>query len=159
MADTASPKSVEIASGEIISMQMRKNGSNEYAPIVQIDASDLGGLLKHSFINVATSADATNFKSSAGVLYGIEVFSIIAKPVYFKFYNSASTPTAGSGTPHLRFGIPEEVTSGSGHEFSKFYPLGITFDTGLGFTLVDGITDAASGTVTAANVIANIYYK
>ena len=159
MADTASPQSVEIASGAIISMQMNNNGSDKYTPVVHVVPSDIGGLTVHSFINDGTDDDATLIQAGASMLYGFDFYSIQAAPIYLKFYNVASQPTAGTTALFLRFGIPEEVTAGSGHGLSRFFSHGIAFGTGLAFALITGITDADSTAATAANVIGNIYYK
>lgn len=115
-----------------------------------------GGLSIHSHISVGTSADATNIKGSAGQLFGWSFSNINAAPAYVKVYNSASAPTAGSGTPVLRLIIPGN-TAGAGQNING--DIGLALSSGIGYTIVTGATDASSAGVAANEVLVNFYYK
>lgn len=111
-----------------------------------------GGWTPYSAISDGT--DATNIKASAGQLGWLVVTNLNASPAYIKFYNSASAPTNGSGTPVLRFMIP-----GDSNGFTVNLGAGAYFDTGIGFTLVTGIADNSSTNVASAEVLVNLGYK
>lgn len=99
------------------------------------------------------SGDATNVKNAAGTLYGIKGYNAVASVRYLKLYNSASAPTAGSGTPRVTLALPPAVG------FAFDWPQGLAFSTGIGFTLVTGSADNSSVSVTAADIVAlNIEY-
>ena len=114
-----------------------------------------GGLTLYSLLSTGTSGDATNVKASAGQLYWVYVTNTNAAVRYIKFYNSASAPTAGAGTPVLRLAIPGN-TAGAGFHIQTAE--GLAFSTGIGFTIVTGATDADSTGVAANEVIVNIGY-
>ncbi len=72
---------------------------------------------------------------------------------FLKLYNSASAPTAGSGTPVKTLALPPLAA------FAFDWPLGLTFATGIGFTLVTTGPDNGSTSVTAADIVGlNIDY-
>lgn len=95
-----------------------------------------------------TSGDATNVKASAGRLYSIQGYNAATAVRYLKLYNAASAPTAGSGTPVKTIALPPQSA------FALDWPLGLTFATGIGFTLVTGSADNSSSSVTAADILA-----
>lgn len=113
-----------------------------------------GGLSKFHLVGAATT-NATNVKASAGQVYAITAFNIAATPAYLKFHNTAGTPTAGSGVTET-FLIPGN-TAGAGLVVN--FDKGLAFSTGIGITLVTGITDASAVAIAADNVVINIYYK
>lgn len=114
-----------------------------------------GGLTVSSTL-IAAGTNATSVKASAGQLYKIEVTNNSANIGYLKLYNTAGTPTAGSGTPVIRLMCPGNA-SGAG-AFSSF-DNGVTFGTGIGFTFTGGIADADTTSVAASAFIVNLYYK
>lgn len=100
-----------------------------------------------------SSGDATNVKASAGRVYAIQGANVRTSAVYLKLYNSASAPTAGSGTPVKTLYLPASSA------FAFDWPLGLTFSSGIGFTLVTGSADNNSTSVTAGDILAlNIDY-
>lgn len=100
-----------------------------------------------------TSGDATNVKASAGRVYAIQGYNAASAVRYLKLYNSASAPTAGAGTPVKTLALP----AGAGFAFD--WPVGLTFSTGIGYTLVTGSADNSSTSVTAADILGlNIDY-
>lgn len=111
-----------------------------------------GGLTIKSAI-MASGTNATSVKASAGQLYKIEVTNNSTNIGYLKIYNTASAPTAGSGTPVIRIMCPA-----SGGAFSTFADVGVAFATGIGFTFTGGIADADTTSVAASAFIVNLYY-
>lgn len=122
---------------------------------VKLAAATSGGATTFSLISTGSSGDANNIKSSAGQLIGWSFSNINASPAYVKVYNSASAPTAGSGTPVLRLIIPGSSTGAGSNIFGD---LGLAFSSGIGFTIVTGATDAASTGVAANEVLVNFFY-
>jgi hypothetical protein len=118
-------------------------------PVSPAASSATGGIASTGRLLSAagTSGDATNVKASAGRLYAIQGYNAAAAVRYLKLYNSASAPTAGSGTPVKTLALPPA----SGFAFD--WPLGYSFSTGIGFTLVTGSADNSSTSVTAADIL------
>lgn len=114
-----------------------------------------GGLSISSAI-MASGTNATSVKASAGQLYSAQVTNNSANIGYLKFYNTAGTPTAGSGTPVLRIMVPGN-SSGSGIVFQAV--TGIAFGTGIGYTFTGAIADNDTTSVAANAFIVNLEYK
>lgn len=111
-----------------------------------------GGLTIKSTL-IASGTNATSVKGSAGQLYKIEITNNSTNIGYLKIYNTASAPTAGSGTPVIRIMCPV-----SGGAFSSFSDVGVAFSSGIGFTFTGGIADADTTSVAASAFIVNLYY-
>lgn len=124
-------------------------GSNLIGRAVADASAATGGIASTARLLSAagTSGDAANVKASAGRLYSIQGYNAAAAVRYLKLYNSASAPTAGSGTPIKTLTLPPSVG------FAFDWPLGYSFSTGLGFTLVTGVADNSSTSVTAADIL------
>lgn len=115
-----------------------------------------GGCTMSSTLSSASSNTATSVKGSAGQLYGIYVSNTNASPRWLKFYNTSSTPTAGSGTPVLRLLIPGNTSGVAGaFEFSN----GVAFSSGIGFTITGAVADNDTTAISANEVIVNVLYK
>lgn len=114
-----------------------------------------GGLTLLSTI-LANSTNATSVKGSPGQLYKVECFNNSATPAFLKIYNTAGTPTAGSGTPVWRMLIPGNAT-GTG-VVSAYLP-GLAFATGIGYTVTGLIADNDTTAVAATTFIVNLGYK
>lgn len=100
-----------------------------------------------------SSGDANNVKASAGSLFSVKGANVSTSARYLKIYNTASTPTAGSGTPIMTLYLP----ASSAFVFDEFR--GYTFATGIGITLVTGVADNNSTSVTAGDILAlNVDY-
>lgn len=121
---------------------------------VQDIAATSGGLSKFHLVSAA-STNATNVKASAGQVYAITAFNLNANAMYLKFHNTAGTPTAGASVTDTYL-IPGNTT-GAGLVIN--IDKGIVFSTGIGITLVTGITDASAVAVAASEIVLNIYYK
>lgn len=103
----------------------------------------------------ANSTNATNIKASAGWVTAIVCANINAAVRYLKFHNTAGTPTAGSGVVFV-VPIPGGTTSPS--IALNFGDNPLYFSTGIGITLVTGITDADATAVAASEQNINIGY-
>lgn len=132
-------------------------------------AIDIGGKLFQSIADAAFdddgwsiyslvsagSGDAHSVSATASTLHAIVAVNINASARYLKIYDTASTPTAGSGTPVLR--IP--LTGGATGIPVVIPNINAKFTSGIGITLVTGITDAGSTGVTASETLVNLFYK
>lgn len=115
-----------------------------------------GGCTISSTLSSASSNTATSVKGSAGQLYGLYISNTSASARWLKFYNTASTPTGGSGTPVLRLLIPGNTSGAAGaFEFSN----GIAFSSGIGFTITGAVADNDTTAISANEVIVNVIYK
>lgn len=119
---------------------------------VGLSGRTTGGLTLHS--RIATGTDATNVKASAGQLFWAMVTNTNASARYIKFFNSASAPTLGSGTPVLRVLIPP---NSSGYQLRC--EQGLAFSTGIGYTLSTTAPDSGAVAVAADEVIVNLGYR
>lgn len=124
-------------------------------PVANSASSATGGIASTARLLSAagSSGDATLVKNAAGRVYAIHGANVSASAVYLKLYNSASAPTAGSGTPVKTLYLPAQSA------FAFDWPLGYSFATGIGFTIVTGSADNSSTGVTAGDILAlNIDY-
>ena len=119
---------------------------------VGLSGRTTGGLTLHR--RLSTGTDSTNVKNAAGQLFWAFVTNTNASARYIKFYNSASAPTLGSGTPVLSFLVPP---GSSGLQITA--EQGLAFSAGIGYTLSTGATDADTGTVAANEIIVNLGYR
>jgi len=102
-----------------------------------------------SRVNAAASTNATSLKASAGQLYTIDVFNVAAYNVFLKLYNKASAPTVGTDTPIMT--IP--VQAGGG--YSKTWPMGLTFGTGIAYAITKLQADSDTTVVAAGDLTGN----
>ncbi len=129
--------------------------SDQTAFLINLATTTSGGATLSSAI-MAASTNATLVKNAAGQVYKIEVFNNSTNIGYLKMYNSASAPTAGSGTPVARYMVPG-VSGGSG--FISTFEMADAYGTGIGYTFTGGIADADTTAVAASAFIVNIHYK
>jgi hypothetical protein len=100
-----------------------------------------------------SSGEAANVKATAGRIFAIQGANVASAARYLKLYNSATAPTAGAGTPTKTLYLPPSSA------FAFDWPLGLTFSSGIGYTLVTGSADNSSTSVTAADILGlNIDY-
>ena len=109
------------------------------------------------FMTVTSSAgvQSTSIKASAGVLKGYSIFNTNAAARFFRFYNTASTPTVGSDTPVITLIIPGS-TAGAGAV--QTLDKGLNFATGIAMAVTDAIGTTSTGAISAGDIAANIYY-
>lgn len=100
----------------------------------------------------AASTNAANVKAGPGILTGYYLVNTAIAFRFVKLYNTAGTPTAGSGTPRCVFGIPPSSAA------NVNLSLPVAFETGIGITIVAGIGDADATAVSANDVAVTLYY-
>lgn len=115
--------------------------------------ADFGpGVFSTNRILSAATTNATLVKNSPGQVGGYYFFNSAAYAVYLKLYNTATTPTAGAGTPFATFGIP------AGAAGNVSFSGGIYFNTGLGFTITKLPADNDTTVIVANDLILNLFY-
>jgi hypothetical protein len=112
-----------------------------------------GGLTTKHFV-AAASDNATNQKASAGQVYSIDAYNNVAYPVYFKLYNTASSPTGCGAT-----GLFKVVGIQAGMQKTLQTEQGWAMGTGISYCLVKGITDADDTAVLLSDATVDIGYK
>lgn len=95
----------------------------------------------------AASTNATLVKNSPGTLEEIVLFNTTAAAIFIKFYDSATIPTAGAGTPAFTLelpvnGAPVVIAAG----------LAKPFLAGIGYTITGAIADS-DATAVAVNSV------
>lgn len=106
-----------------------------------------------SRVKAAATTNATSVKGSAASLGGYSLFNNASSARYVKLYNSASAPTAGSGTPFFTIILP--ANGGANVEFVH----GVALNTGLGYTITAGVADTDTTATSADDVHGALYYK
>jgi hypothetical protein len=129
-------------------------GTNTLGQVALVPVTS-GGLTMYSLISGASTM-AANVKNAAGQLYEIVCSNTGATVAYLKLFNSASAPTAGSGTPVWRLMIPGN-TAGAG--LAKTLPEGLAFSAGIGYTCTGGSADNDTTALAAGQVIVNLGYN
>lgn len=117
---------------------------------VAVAPASSGGVSNLHLVS-AGSTNANNVKASAGQVYGWNIFNNAAYPIYVKFYNTAGTPTPGTGVVHTI-----GVQAGT-HVFGEV-PSGMAFSTGIGLSITKGIADADATAVLASDCVVDIKY-
>jgi hypothetical protein len=102
-------------------------------------------------IVAAGSTNATNIKAAAGKVLGWSLANTTAAWRYVKLHNLATAPTAGAAVART-IAIPP---NGLAEWFSEG---GITFATGIGYTIVTGAADADATAVTANDVVGELIW-
>lgn len=100
----------------------------------------------HRLISAA-STNATNVKATSGAIWELVLCNSNAAIRYVKFYNSASAPTAGVGTPVLVVQLSPTST------IHLVFEQPLVFATGIGYVTVTGVTDADAVAVGASDVL------
>lgn len=99
------------------------------------------------------STNANNVKPTAGEVTGWYLFNAAAYTVFLKLYDSATAPTAGSGTPTQTIGVPAGAGANVG------VGNGLAFVNGIGFTITKLAADADTTVVVAGDLVVNLFYK
>jgi hypothetical protein len=118
---------------------------------VQYRATASGLNTTAGHVVAAGSTNATNIKTTAGKVFGWFFANTTASWRFVKLHNVAGTPTAGAAVART-IGIPPNGVA------SFFSEGGITFSTGIGFTIVTGAADADATAVTANDVVGDIFF-
>jgi hypothetical protein len=114
------------------------------------------GTTNHSAI-LGASTNSTNVKNGAGTLFEISVYNSGSTIAWLKFYNSASAPTCGTGTPEGRYMIPAAASGGAGSNVTL--SLGKAFTTGISYCVTTGVADNDTGATAATTYTVNLTYR
>jgi hypothetical protein len=117
---------------------------------VVVDAQTNNGATKYRLLSAA-STNATNVKTSGGQISSLYVGNAAASARFLKFYDSATAPTAGSGTPALTLMIPAQ-------DKLEMPNCNIPFTSGIGFTTTELYTDTDTTAVAAGDLTINFVY-
>jgi hypothetical protein len=128
-------------------------GTNTIGGTVPTSSATAGGVTPYT-LTAANSTNATNVKASAGQLYHIAVYNNSATLAWVSFYNTAGTPTCGTGIVYQTM-IPSNSTSGGGAV--EDFATGMAFSTGIGICITTGI--AGTGSVAATSYVVGLGYK
>lgn len=107
-----------------------------------------------SLICLATT-NPTLVKAGPSVLISIHAINVNAAARYLKFYDLKSAPTAGTGSPIRRYGIPGN-TAGAGFVLQPMIPM--KFLLGISFTLTALAADSDTTAPSAGDVILTLEY-
>lgn len=111
------------------------------------------GGLTHTRILAGASTNATLLKGIPGNLYGWYFENNAAYAVFVKVYDTASAPTAGSGTPALTIMVPAGATA------SFFSMIPVPLANGLGFTITKLFADSDTTVLVANDVQGFLLFK
>lgn len=128
------------------------NTPNTSAWLVQDVAGATGGATTYHLVS-ASGTNATNVKSSAGLLYGFSVSNTNAAARYLHLYNVSGAPTVGTTVPTSTIQIPGNAT------VIRAYPVGATYGTGIAFGASTGAGDTDSGSIGAGDLVIDLEYK
>lgn len=130
---------------------------NPSNPLPVADDVRTSGGATATHLVVLGSANPTLVKGSAGTVYGVSITNRDTAPYYVKLYNSATAPTAGSGTPYMVLSCVGLAAGGAQH---YNFPKGVAFGTGIGFTVIkDGPLDSDTDVAVADKATVSIQYK
>jgi hypothetical protein len=124
-----------------------------YLALGAIPKPNTSGGLTNARVNSAATTNATSTKASAGQLYGFVLCNATASQKYFRFFNSASAPTPGSGTPTLTVAVRANGCETWATDIGVAYSAGIAYD----ITGANGDTDTTA--TAAADVTGAFWYN
>lgn len=117
-------------------------------------ATDAG--LSKAEISSTASYNATVLKASAGNLYELDVINTAAYDIFLKFYNKATTPDPSADSATRVWTIPLKANGGS---FSKSWPNGRYFDTGIGYVITKLVAATDETVIVALDALGSVEYK
>lgn len=135
-------------------------GTTDHVSAAQVGAwtaqpiSGTSGGITPFTLTAANSTNCQNVKASAGTLYHIGVYNNSATLAWVSFYNTAGSPTGGTGIVYQTM-IPANSTSGAGAV--EDFATGMAFGTGIGICVTTGV--AGTGAVAASSYVVGLGYK
>jgi hypothetical protein len=97
----------------------------------------------------AAGVNAASIKAAPGVITSYEIFNRGQYPIFVKFHDTASVPTAGAGVART-IGVQ---AGDSAEEVCLFQ-----FQVGIGMTIVKGIQDADATPIALDDCVVDITY-
>lgn len=86
-----------------------------------------------STVNSAATTNATNIKTSVGIVFQVNANNASAAAKYVRLYNKSSAPTVGTDVPIIVITIP----ASSSKEIS-YDGVGVRFSSGIGYAITGG---------------------
>jgi hypothetical protein len=130
-----------------------KTGCSGSSSTISLVPETSGGETTFHFV-AAASNNATSLKGSAGQVYSVDIFNNAAYPVYFKLYNTASSPSSCGAT-----NLTKVVGTQAGTQHTIKTEEGWPFATGIGYCLTKGIADADNTAVLLSDAVVDGSYK
>lgn len=147
---TSEPWTIAVASFR--SVQIAVSGS--MTPV----ANSTGGAQYFHLVS-ANTTNATVVKAAPGTLYSVILnCNTSAAARYLKFYDTATAPTAGSGTIVQVVQAPLLAASTGSTTVVNFGPTGMQFKTGIAFVTVTTLPDAGSTAVSTSDLSIDLCY-
>lgn len=130
-----------------------KTGCSGSSTTISLVPQTTGGLSTTHFV-AAASNNATNVKASAGQVYSIDAYNNATYPVYFKLYNSATSPSSCGATNLFKV---VGIQSGTQHTLQT--EEGWALGTGIGYCLTKGIADSDNTATVASDATVDLGWK
>lgn len=119
---------------------------------INVGSKTTGGLTTHTLISAATT-NATSVKASAGTVYGIQASNTGAAVAFVKLFNKASAPTVGTDVA-----VKTLIVPAGGGIVVPINDIGLSFGTGVAYSITALATTADTTAVALAQVVVNIDY-
>lgn len=104
-------------------------------------------------ITSAATVNNTLVSSTARIMRSLDIYNEAAYTVYFKIYDKATAPVAGSDTPIWT--IPVPTLSG----YSKVWTWGIPVGNGIGYAITRNKVDTDTTAVAANDLVGMMTYR
>lgn len=130
--------------------QVGDTGALTFAPYLNRQTGQSTSGIYH--LISAASTNAAVVKASPGKLTGYYLVNTALAFRYVKLYNTASTPTAGSGAPAVVLGVPPASAANVAYDAPP------AFSAGIGITTVTGIADSDASAVAANDLAVTLFY-
>lgn len=145
------------ASADVITVQ--GNASGTPIPVsgsfsASFGTATSGGTSTYHAVSAASN-NAANVKSSAGQVYGGNVFNNAGYTVYVKLYNKATTPAPATDNALLKQVIG--VTAGTFAQIPS-PAVGIAYSSGISIAIVKNISDTDNTSVAASDCTVDLLY-
>lgn len=93
-------------------------------------------------------------------LFALELYSKASTGVWLKIYDTASTPTCGSGTPVKKIAIPAASTPANLTGNNVIFGLtGFNLNNGLAYCVTGDFADNDTTSITASTIVVNTDYR
>jgi hypothetical protein len=130
-----------------------KTGCGAGSSTISLVPETSGGETTFHFV-AAASNNATSLKSSAGQIYSVDIFNNAAYPVYFKLYNTSSSPSSCGAT-----NLTKVVGTQAGTQHTIKTEEGWPFPSGIGYCLTKNIADSDNTAVLLSDAVVDGSYK
>jgi hypothetical protein len=124
---------VDIGAGQTVGLDVGSNIIGSVRILSPITASTI-----YSKFISGTGVNETLIKGSTANMMTLHIISTAATPRYFKLYNKATIPIAGTDIPLITIGM----ASAGASNFQVPLFTGIDFSLGLGFAITLGVSDS-----------------